>query len=531
MKTRSILVYVPGFPISWRALVPNRPLASLAACLRATGHETEVCDLGTVDVLRQFSGCARGAPSRRSARLGLGRAKHPTASALCRVAAGWAESVASETGFDFAVFTLEDRESAGSAVLFAQALRRALPGIRVGASGPGATLFAETLMQATDTFDFLCVGDAEAGIGMLAARIGAPETWVQVPNLIFRDGSLVRKTEQQTITDLSGLPCPDYSASAYPALAGDQKLKLFEVEHARGCGSRCFHCPHAGGPGSVHVKSAGRVCAEAESLRSEHGAQALTLVGAGASGAHVDALSRELLEGGLDISYTRCGQIHSAGSIDLGLLHASGCESMSFTISTGSQRLLDDYYGRGFGISDAERVLQACKDAGLHTVAHFTYPTPADDGHTRAETVRFVSRAKPGTVHAHAPRLVPGTAWSANSRAFGLKRRTVETGFHANAAPGTFAVKGWAPEREAFLEECRALNVATPEASGLELLALICRADPGARRVGDEISLALSNNGYEALAALVARANEHLCIPLNAVRFRPATRARAAVGD
>ena len=47
MKTRSLLVYVPGIPFDLEAFCPQRRLAALAGSLVHEGHETQILDFGT----------------------------------------------------------------------------------------------------------------------------------------------------------------------------------------------------------------------------------------------------------------------------------------------------------------------------------------------------------------------------------------------------------------------------------------------------------------------------------------------------
>jgi hypothetical protein len=102
-------------------------------------------------------------------------------------------------------------------------------------------------------------------------------------------------------------------------------------------------------------------------------------------------------------------------------LAASGCRSVSVQADSGSQYLLDEFYGSPWTVTEMERVFRASRFHGLYTVGEFTYPCPRDDYHTRAETERIVRRSQPHAVRVEP--LEPATAKRADRRAADAMRQ------------------------------------------------------------------------------------------------------------
>jgi hypothetical protein len=217
-------------------------------------------------------------------------------------------------------------------------------------------------------------------------------------------------------------------------------------------------------------------------------------------------------------------------------------------VDTGSQMMLDDYYGKGFGVSETESVLRASRQAGIYTVARFTYPTPADDYHSEAETLRLIDRTRPHLVLAAPPELAPDSHWMRESEHFGFRVDT--EAYHRHAAGErpllgvpthpwegeTFRADG-KPWRKLMLEldtlqrEAMKRGAAT---AGCERLALMARVSASGC-AEDEFARAfmrgLITGDAVAVGELTAKFNARATTPENAIMFRPFVPVLAAVGN
>ncbi len=403
MKTDSLLVSFPSFPFTWRTLAPHRRLAGLAAALTVDGHATGICDYGTVDTLeRLFPNGHRSVARDMTDRL-LSRSQGGAWPALAAI---WrlrkmdrvvrereralideaAHAIASRKPLHFVVVAIDGPEMVDGAASLAARLRELAPSLRLAATGAFVERHAESLRGRLAAFDCLCLGDPEWSLLQWAERLDHPGLWSFIPNLLWARGG--RKPERFGISEFEAFATPLYDREFYHALKPGAKLNLFDVELAR---------PHPS-DGTSRVRSTHTVCDEAARIVSEQGARALWFSGEPPTASHVSALGYEILARGLQLWYGCDGAIAQSRPGTFSALAASGCRAIAFDIASGSQRLASDYYGKDFGIGEAESVLRSSKASGLFTVARFRYPCERDDYHTRAETIRFIERVLPHAV-------------------------------------------------------------------------------------------------------------------------------------
>jgi hypothetical protein len=155
-------------------------------------------------------------------------------------------------------------------------------------------------------------------------------------------------------------------------------------------------------------------------LGTLYAARAFRFTGTGAPASHAAAIAKELMQRGLHVVYGRSASPALAMPDIFPILYASGCRAIDWTLESGSQRLIEDYFGHEFTVSHAETVMSACRSADIFTAARFTYPTPADDYHTESETLRLLSRTRPDAVLFEFPDVRPGSVWYEKADDFGF---------------------------------------------------------------------------------------------------------------
>ena len=433
MKTRSVLVNFPGIPFSLAALLPNRQLASLAGCLLEAGHLTRIQDYGTLTLIdrlypRQFGKAAgsllrtvfdRAHQNPVTVLQSLwqshcaDRAFRERQEAVCQEVAA---EIAAMAGLHFVVFSANDADDLAAAALISQKLKTMRPRIRVLLMGAYPALWGEIALERL-SFDAVLDGENEMFAVDWAERIHEPESWHKVPGLIWRrNGRALRNNMASDET--SALPPPTYSPDVYPALRSGGKIKLFTVEDSRGAQWPCHARPRTNG--GVRMKSAHAVCDEIWRLGSVHGARVFHLTGASVSAMHTHAVAGAINDRRMSILYSRDGHVPFASETLFAMLRRSGCVSLSFNVPTGSQRLLDQQYGRDLGVSQIENALRTCRAAGLYTVTRLTYPSPEDDHQTLAETLRLLDRTRPDAALVTLPEILPFSTWFARAADFGF---------------------------------------------------------------------------------------------------------------
>ncbi|OQB33703.1 MAG: hypothetical protein BWY07_00715 [Candidatus Hydrogenedentes bacterium ADurb.Bin170] len=167
-------------------------------------------------------------------------------------------------------------------------------------------------------------------------------------------------------------------------------------------------------------KSAALLFNEIKWLHESHDATVFHIDIQHVASEEVEELAQRLLDHNLMILYSLGNATQSFSRTTARLLLASGCRSIGFRIPTGSQRILEDFYGMQVSISAMQSVLRLCRDTGLQTVLHLTGPCPIDDIHSTAETVRFLEDAHPHSVTLSPLAVVPHSLWFCQPRRFGL---------------------------------------------------------------------------------------------------------------
>lgn len=555
MTTRGLLVRFPGYPTQLETLLPDRRLAVAAGYLRDAGHRVEIADYGlprmiadlfpaslrdaVSAIVRRFNDEAPANPLLTLHTLwsvhSTDRAFRTRRAEQCR----WVGEEIARREWDFALFAVHSADDVVPALRIARHIRELCPGRKLGVLGRFVEMFAEPLLTCDDVFDCAFRAEGEASVVLWADRLSSRHDWTEIPNLVYRENGGVRRTRSEP-SELSRAPLPAYDPDVYEAI-GDigAKIRLFEIEDSRGCPRSCYAIPRVAAEAWPRLRPVRLVCDEIRRLMAVYGARAFRFTESKASGAsHVGAVALGLLRQGLDAVYSR--RIHSCFVVseEFPAWRVSGCRAVAFQVDTGSQRLLDDYFGRSAGVSRIEEMLRDAKEAGLQTIVRITYPTPADDYHTREETLRLLTRTKPHAVVVSLPEVKPRSVWFAQPARFGFWMHSkfsdepwlnYRTRFPLpperwQALPyriGSLAAGQVVQEQESLISAIERLGVPTRVSEELAVAAELSGDD--AADLARRITATLYSGDEEAVRELAVRMNGALCTSGKSLR--------AAVGN
>lgn len=511
MGTRSILLHFPAYPFTLETLRPQHDMASMAAILCRAGHDTRIWDYGTVENLdRLFAPELRSnlvvlaegmcSKSLTEIHLSLGlhwklwRMSRHVRAQQDRLAEDAARQICAEKNTAFVLFKLDSPNDLRSALPIVRQLRRGLPETVLVATGPAIASSALTAGRAATIFDCLYLGPPDPILAELADSVADPTQWPSIPNLAYELDGRLAVTEARAPATLGSLPTPLYDPAIYPALDNCSKLRLFDIEVWR----RSNHeNSDQSGEAVPFSRPAGAICEEAEQLYFQFGTRAFHFRGCSPFTAHTSALASELLARRLNIRYSRDGHAASVTPATIVALKASGCRALSFQIDSGSQRLLDDVYENPFGVTQVEQVLRASKFADIFTVARFTYPCIEDDYHTKAETLRLVTRTRP---HAAPIALPPGDLVQ-----------------HAeNPAHLSMVDRRIRREHLALRQEIEEQGISTGLTAQTALMANLAGYAEREQEFLEEVRHCLLTGDTPGIADLVARVNGGACTPASA---------------
>ncbi|NIA16174.1 MAG: hypothetical protein GWP08_19095 [Nitrospiraceae bacterium] len=565
MKTRGILVSFPGHPFTLEALLPNRRLASLAGALRAAGHLAEVRDYGTVSTLsRLFPRRLRVATSL----LADGLLSESAAGSLSMLTALWrlrgmnngfqaqrdtvcaeaAAEIASLKGVDFVAFSIERAEDVHGAHRIATALRTRSPYLRCIAMGPFVECYGPELARVTNAFDCFCVSAPERTVPQWAEWLDRSEKWTSLSNLVIAGHGQVIETPREPGVDLDDAPYPDYASDAYTTLGAGEKFHLFSIEVGRGCLDHCRACPESSpNEDLIQQRSAQSVCDEIGRTVKMLDSHAFRFDGPPPPGNGM-AIACEILRRGFTVAYAQDAAINDADPQHFAALRAAGNHILSFRLDTGSQWMLDDYYRRGFGVTEAEGVLRSSKFAGIFTVARFIYPAPPDDYHTQAETLRFISRSEPDVALVDLPEVIPGSDWYRLAPQFGFSldtKRYVRRAL-SGGSRGPLPLRQWRAFRgrwgsrslsravrdhEALISEVEELGIPTAVSPETALVARVSGHEGREQEFSESLRRQFFTGDVDALRACAIRFNENAATLGEDRLLRVSAPMLAAVGN
>lgn len=439
--SKGLLVTYGGYPYTPSSLFPDNGMANMAAALIAAGHQVRVWDLNTVSTLeRMLTPALRArmrALMRRLPQVGVdpettawargvdAEVEAHMAAEAARIGDEIVRTVEAER-FDWVGFKLYMGDGFRASVRIAERIKARAPHVKVFAGGPQVDLVRSAVLERVRAFDAVAVGEGEQTIVPLAEYVDGRRRIEEVPNILWRDGSRVRHNRTVRTTCLDDLPTPCYDEAVYPALSGDEKIRVLTYDESRGCPYQCAFCVHAAKSGvERRVKSATRVADELAWLRRRHDTRLFRFAGSATPYGLLVDLSRLLIERGVDLCYSVYATPHGLVPHTLPLLKQGGLWGIFFGVESGSPRVLREGLGkRKNRVPAVEKALRACLDAGLFTVGSIIYPAPGEDEESTEETFALLERVFAGRRNGSVPvafaGLFPHTPWFAERERYGF---------------------------------------------------------------------------------------------------------------
>jgi anaerobic magnesium-protoporphyrin IX monomethyl ester cyclase len=261
----------------------------------------------------------------------------------------------------------------------------------------------------------------------LAEAAGQGKATPAVPGTVTRSGSEIAEWADAPTGSLDHLPLPAYDEAIYPAMAGDEKIKLAIISDSRGCNNRCAFCLHPWEDGGQRrLASAGRIVDTMAGLQERYGFSTFRFNGASTPGDLMYDVAQGILERGLQVQYNSFGHFRSAQPDHFQVLAQSGLYSLFFGLESGSQEILDRAVHKGIQLDRVGETVRAAQAAGIFTATSMIVPLPFDTPETLAESLRFVSELKPDSVPLQFPGLMPGTTWIRHPERYNIEIADVD---------------------------------------------------------------------------------------------------------
>ncbi|MFA4858146.1 MAG: radical SAM protein [Candidatus Margulisiibacteriota bacterium] len=443
--TGRLVTYCPMYAPN--AMMPDNGLALLAAVTNAAGHDVKVMDYNTTDSMRRlippfWSRCLdlnwkyMISPRYDNPNLGLadkfvlalggvvnsaidwGKLTFTRRAEVHRVAQELIRQVQDE-GVEWIGFKLWNGYGYTMPLAIAREVKRVCPDVKLFAGGPQADFYYkyDVLRQRTDVFDAISFRGGEEALVGLADWVGSNGRLdrADIPNIVFRDAAgKIKQTEYRPV-DLKELPMPDYSEETYPAMQGDQKIKVAVQVDMIGCyWNKCAFCGYKfRTPDRVSQKTPEQVFAEMRALMRQ-GIFAFRFSGATLGPAFHNRLADLILASGVQIKFAAFVRAQEMDALDLEKLKRAGLDSVMLGVESGSPTLLKSMH-KGEEAATLERQIKRFKAAGVFVVASLIGFPPGQTDQTFQETVDFLKRAQPDAIVYTPPLAIPGTDWWDNA--------------------------------------------------------------------------------------------------------------------
>jgi len=438
---RGLLVGYSGYPYTPNSLTPDNTLANLAGALLKAGHQAYIIDYGTVSTMRrlfpkqlheivkpmaaEMIKCDAPPDSESMDKLLQLAAKleshqeHEQAVIAQELAAQ-----VSRLQVNFVLFVVWDGDGFTGSVALAERLKTHFPSLHIYATGPQARRFHEYFYRRSDVFDAVIYGEAEAIVELVAEHATGKRKLQTIPGIVYKDGADVKKVPQGEFLDLNDLPAPVYDEQIYPAMAGDEKIKVIALDDSRGCPHCCYFCTHPIEEGNrLRTASPTLLVDRMEQMINHHGIRAFRFFGSSTPGSLLYSVAQEIIQRNLDLQYISFGHYGTSEPQQFDVMAKSGLFSIFFGLESGCKQILESSVGRikANNLHKAKPINAAAQASGIYTVASIIVPLPFDTDQTLRESLDFLVDMSPDSVTIQFPGLLPGTPWIEDMERFGFE--------------------------------------------------------------------------------------------------------------
>lgn len=452
------LVFAPGDPVTLGSLCPKSHLLLLQSRLAAEAIHSTIMDLGALDemgtdITNESSGnislqngwsfqaesgwggfpvLHKIVPSRntRSTNNAIERK-------LCRIC---------EDQPSLILFWIETRDMYRAFKEYIRHIPASFNNIKLVLAGPYMMHYGAYALNDCSRLDAVITGDLADSVVGLLHQDASESKWREIPGILYRnaDGAVCR-CEYRPIPSIASPLAIGNFHSQEPETQFPLFHLTFDWHHAAFYYHDSYRRPD-------NRKFPETIVEEMNYLQRHANARTFHIAAPHIPADTLADFADMLLKQNLVAIYSLGDITENIGAALSERLFASGCRSIGFRIPTGSQRMLEDFYGCTSSISAMRASLRYCREAGLYTVIRLCYPCPSDDYHTRAEIELFVEAVKPDSVCIESPSLAPDSLWFRRASEFGFfishrayQRYAVGADSPYGAFP--FTMRGWNSKR------------------------------------------------------------------------------------
>ncbi len=541
----ALLVSFGGYPYTPSSLTPDNGLANLAGALLEVGVEPRILDFGTISTMRRLFPRELAEMLRPAAQSLLGGGggedlNEETRAKLLQLDAALgqhqqtqmyaiAEEVAEEVRNlrpDFVAMKLWSGDGFTGSVIIAERLRREFPTLPIYAGGPQASWWGGAIYQRTQAFTCIAHGEGERTIKLLARHAMGRAELSSIPGITYMDGATPVSLPGAEGLEMDELPEPVYDRDLYPAMAGDEKIKIIVIDDSRGCPQQCGFCTHPVESGRrLRSASAGVLADRMESIIDRFGIGAFRLSGSSTPGRLMAELADEIIAREMNVRFTSFGHFASARPDHFERIAQAGLRAIFFGLESGCKEVLERAVRKGIDIGKVHETVRLAQAAGIFVITSMIVPLPFDTEETIRESFEMLLKVRPDSVPVQFPGVLPGTPWWNRPEDYGFEfdreemtRRGLDYKIKLLFPPSMWEEPPYTLDGKSFREftqETMEFTGALEQAGILtqvpddNVLIAEC-AGMGVREFRDASRLWCTIGDAEAMGQMVARANRDI---------------------
>ena len=268
----------------------------------------------------------------------------------------------------------------------------------VTVGGPHISMLREPLVKVPALFtliDSAVVYDGEEALLRLAEAVTGVGTLADVPNLIYKEGDLIRVNERQSPEKITNLPLPDFDGLPLGRyLAPKQALPLLT---ARGCYfGKCAFCNTGYGFDDTYSQlRAEQIVEQMMTLHEKYGVKHIFFSDEAITPRNLKNLSPLLTALDTPIHWGGCTRFEKILNKPLlDNIYAAGCRMILFGLESASQPIMDKMV-KGTQLDHMSRILEESTNAGIWNHTFFFFGFPGETIEDAQQTVNFLYQHKP----------------------------------------------------------------------------------------------------------------------------------------
>ena len=255
--------------------------------------------------------------------------------------------------------------------------------------------FWERLNPLFDYIDSIIFYDGETALASLISCIEKEGDFSTVPNLMYRDGTRLKRSRVSHTEDINALPPPSFAG--FPLTEYLCPLVILPLETSRGCyWSRCTFCPNSTGQRHQYrSRNPDRVVEDMISLQTTYGARYFEFVDDAIPPQKLRHLSKRLISEDMGVRWGAEVRLEPQFTADLlTQMHKSGCRILYFGLESANPRILS-LMDKGTDVSTAQKILYDSHEAGIwnHVYVFFGFPTETEA--EAEDTISFIRNHAP----------------------------------------------------------------------------------------------------------------------------------------